>query len=57
MGRGRRHRDRSDRRRTAHQQNRIIVDYKVGLLTPGKFTPLPVPVPAGFGFTTGGLAF
>lgn len=40
-----------------YQQNRVIIDDKVGLLTPGKFTPLHVPVPAGYGFTTGELAF
>jgi hypothetical protein len=36
---------------------RVVIDYKVGLLTPGKFTPLHVPVPAGYGFVTGELAF
>ena len=38
-------------------RQRTTIDYQVGLLTPGKFTPLHVPVPAGYGFTTGGLAF
>ncbi len=38
-------------------KTQVAIDYKVGLLTPGKFTPLHVPVPAGYGFTTGELAF
>jgi hypothetical protein len=37
--------------------NRITTDYTVGVLTPGKFTPLHVPVPTGYGFKTGDLAF
>ena len=40
-----------------YRKNRVSIDYEVGLLTPGKFTPLHVPVPAGSGFTTGELAF
>ena len=38
-------------------KQRTTIDYTVGVLTAGKFTPLPVPMPAGYGFYTGTLAF
>ena len=38
-------------------KQRTTIDDTVGLLTPGKFTPLRVPVPAGYGAGTGTLAF
>jgi hypothetical protein len=38
-------------------RQRTTIDYTVGLLTPAKFTPLHVPVPGGYGFDTGTLAF
>ena len=33
------------------------VHYTVGVVTPGAFTPLRVPVPAGYGSQAGRLAF
>jgi len=37
--------------------NGVVTDFTVGLLTPGKFTPLRVHIPVGYGFTTGTFAF
>jgi hypothetical protein len=37
-------------------KNRATINYEVGVLTPGKFTPLHVPMPAGY-FMAGNLAF
>jgi hypothetical protein len=41
----------------AMAKGQMTIDYTVGLLTPGKFTPLPVRVPAAQGFSAAGLAF
>jgi hypothetical protein len=38
-------------------KNGVATDFAVGLLTPGKFTPLPVHLPDGYGFITGTFAF
>jgi hypothetical protein len=38
-------------------KGQMTIDYTVGLLTPGKFTPLPVRLPATQGFSAAGLAF
>jgi Sigma-70 region 2 len=41
----------------AMAKGQMTIDYTVGLLTPGKFTPLPIRVPAAQGFSAAGLAF
>jgi DNA-directed RNA polymerase specialized sigma24 family protein len=41
----------------AMAKRQMTIDYTVGLLTPGKFTPLPIRVPAAQGFSAAGLAF